>query len=258
MAAVKKRYGTSRKQIHQDLQTAEDVQEKLEGFWLVLQQYRYPILGGLGALFAVVSAVSFMQHMTETTALENNARFTSVVDVMNTPVIPASDVTEGAEKSFPTEAARGEATLAEVDTFTKGGESGDMAGFASLATANAQFEMGAWADSLATASEWNGAHANSSLSNAMILRAAITAKASGDTAAAKGFFTQATESPETWFQIQGLMGLGDLSNQALGGSEANADAQSQYEKCLALVEQVPAGATRDALRDQVQGRLDSL
>ena len=83
MAAVKKRYGTSRKPIKTDLATAEEVQEKLEGVWLKLHTYRRPIVGGFAVLFLAVSGLSVMESAQESGQMEANSALNSVLDTMN-------------------------------------------------------------------------------------------------------------------------------------------------------------------------------
>ena len=258
MAAVKKRYGTSRKPVKQDLQTAEEVQEKLEGFWLTLQQYRYPILGGLGALFVVVTILSGFEQMAETESMEANTSFKTVMDTMNAPVFDG-DKPEGFEGlSFGTDVERSEATVAAANQFISESADAELQALAGLVSASAEFEAGAFDDAGKLTAASQTAMGDSPLKGILALRAAVTSKAAGDAASAKVGFTQAMESENTFIQIQALKGLGDLANPAFGGAGDGAAAREQYEKCVALVDQVQDQSTQDALRAELEGRLSTL
>ena len=258
MAAVKKRYGTSRKPVKQDLQTAEEVQEKLEGFWLTLQQYRYPILGGLGALFLVVSILSVFEQMAETESMEANSSFSGIMDTMNAPVFDG-DKPEGFEGlSFATDVERGKATVAAANSFLAESNDAELKELAGLISATAEFEAGAYGEAGKRTAESQTALGDSPLKGILALRAAVTSKSAGDAASAKLGFNQAMESENTYVQIQALKGLGDLANPAFGGAGDGAVAREQYEKCVALVDQVQDQATQDAMRADLEGRLSTL
>lgn len=258
MAAVKKRYGTSRKPIKQDLQTAEEVQEKLEGVWLKLEQYRYPILGAFGLLFVLVVAVSLVDQASEESAMEANNKLNAVMTAMNAPVFEEG-APEGFEGlSFETDEARIAATEKAAGEFAAASDDVVLNAFAQMAVSNVQYEGGNFEAAVAANAKVQTGVLDTSLQGAVSLKAAITALAAGDRESAKAGFTQALGSGQPFLQIQGFKGLGDLSNAAFGGTGNVDDAKGQYEKAIALLDQLTDKTTQDALRADLEGRLNTL
>ena len=258
MAAVKKRYGTSRKPIKQDLQTAEEVQEKLEGVWLKLEQYRYPILGGFGALFVLVVGLSLVEQASENSAMEANTQLNTVFNAMNAPVFEEG-APEGFEGlSFETEAARAATTEKAANEFASVSDDTVLNAFAQMAVSSTQFEAGNFDAAVESITKAQTGVLETSFKGAVALRAAVTALAKGDREAAKAGFNQALASEQLFLQIQGFKGLGDLSNEAFGGAGDADAAKSQYEKAVALLDQITDKTTQDALRADLQGRLNTL
>ncbi len=259
MATVKKRYGTSRQRGSQDLKTAEEVQEKLEGVWLYLQKYRFPIVGGIVVLFVIVGILSAFESMAESEALEVNAVFTKAVAPLNAPVLPAEQAAQFDGPSFATEKERLDAGLASLTDFRASESNTPLGTMAAFVTAPVQFGLGNWDEAQKELEAVKGTAGSESLSTVLSLQLAQTASAKGDQAAATQHFTALTESTTPWFQLQGVIGLGDLSNPGFGAEGADAKAaRTQYEKGLAIVDTMAPGTWTDALKAQVTSRLQAL
>ena len=258
MAAVKKRYGTSRKPIKTDLATAEEVQEKLEGVWLKLHNYRRPIIGGFGVLFLVVTGLSVMESAQESSQMEANGALNGVLDTANAPVFeePAPEGFEGI--SFQSDTARMEATSTKATDGSDVLGSGGLNGLASAVVASSAYSAGDYKASQEWSAKAQTALKDTKLVAIIALQGATAAAASGKLEEAKVGFNQALTSTSPYIQVAAHRGLGDLAHPSLGGGGTAEEAKGQYEKAQALLSSISTTTAREALQVELDGRINSL